>query len=477
MEKTDFLNGSIAKSLIKFAIPLMLSLFLQALYGAVDLIIVGQFGSTASVSAVGTGSQLMAGLTTIILGISTGNTILIANKVGMRDNEGASRSIIATTKILSVITLVILVLVITFAEGLATILKAPSEAFDLTVSYIRICTIGLIFVAGYNLVASIYRGIGNSLSPLIFVAVACVVNIVGDLALVAGLKMEATGAAIATIVAQAMSMIFAFIYLKFSKVPFKIKKCDIIKSRSVVPVLKLGGPIATQDFLTSMSFLVITSFVNNLGLESSAAIGIVEKLFVFLSIVSMSFMSGLSAFVAQNIGANNKDRANKSLKVALMISFACGVVIFLFACFGGKYLCMIFEKNQAVIIKARDYLWGTSFEYLLIAIVFCLLGYFNGRGKTAFVMAQGLSTAFLVRVPLTYVFANMENPKMHVIGLAVSISAFVSLLLSISYYIFLRIKDKKNDKLEKSNQDMDNDSEINCTNEVNDIPTFNQIEE
>lgn len=442
--KIDFLNGGIALPLILFALPLMLSHVLQALYGAVDLMIVGQFASTASVSAVGTGSQFMYSLTSIILGLTTGNTILIARHIGMKDNDGCAKVVGATIKILIVVSLVIIVLVIALAEQIAVLLNAPAEAFDLTVSYIRICTAGLVFVVMYNIIASIYRGVGNSFAPLIFVAVACVVNIAGDIGFVAGLKLEATGAGLATTLAQAVSVFTFLIYVKCKKLPFRMTKSTFFAKGEISKVLRIGSPIALQDFLTSISFLIITSIINDLGLEESASVGIVEKLFVFLSIVPFSFMSALSAFVSQNIGAQQPQRANKALGIAVTISVSCGIAIFLLAFFGGSVLCSIFEKNINVIAKATNYLKGTSFEYIIIAVSFCMLGYFNGSGKTFFVMLQGLSTAFLVRIPLSYVFANIPEPSMFVIGLAVSISAIVSLLMCGGYYMYLQIKEKKN---------------------------------
>lgn len=450
MKKTNnFLEGNIAKSLMIFALPLMLSFVLQALYGAVDLFVVGQFSatSTASVSAVGTGSQLMHAFTTIIIALSTGNTILIAQKIGAGDVAGANRIMMASTKIISITTVVMAVVGMSCTELLVEMMNVPSEAVEQTISYVRICSGGLIFVGMYNGISSVFRGVGNSIAPLVFVAISCVINIIIDFVLVAGFNMNATGAAIATVVAQGVSVVFSLFYIRRATLPFKFSKAEFMNSGAVLKVLKIGSPIALQDFLAAMSFLIITAIVNGLGPVASAAIGVTEKLFMFLAIVPMSFMAALSAFVAQNVGAKKPERARKALYVSAGISFSLGVGITLLTYFGGAILARIFVDDAEVIAATAEYLKGTSFEYFLIAISFCLLGYFNGRGHTMFVMAQGLATAFLVRIPLSYVFANQPTPELFNIGLAVSISSVVCLAACMVYYGSLYMYDKKHGRL------------------------------
>ena len=448
-QKNNFLEGNIAKSLMLFALPLMLSFILQALYGAVDLFVVGQFSatSTASVTAVGTGSQLMHAFTTILIALSTGNTILISQRIGAGDLAGANRIMMASVKTISIATIVVAVIGMSCTELLVQMLNVPDEAISQTVSYVRICSGGLLFVGMYNGISSVFRGVGNSVAPLVFVAISCVINIIIDFVLVAGLNMDATGAAIATVVAQAVSVVFSLFYIKRANLPFKFNKAELMRSGAVIKVLKIGSPIALQDFLAAMSFLIITSIVNALGPVAAAAIGVTEKLFMFLAIVPMSFMAALSAFVAQNEGAKKPERARKALYVAVGISFVLGVGITILTYFGGELLAKIFVTEPDVIVATGQYLKGTSFEYCLIAISFCMLGYFNGRGHTLFVMAQGLGTAFLVRIPLSHVFASQDVPDLFNIGLAVSISAAVCLAVCMGYYASLYMYDKKHGRL------------------------------
>lgn len=442
MKDNEFLTGKIAPTLIKFSLPLMLSLVLQALYGAVDLVIVGKFADTSSVSAVATGSQVMQSLTVIITGLSMGVTILIGQAMGEKDNKKIGLIISSQIKLFAVITIALTVLIYIFADKLAFLMSVPIEALNSTVEYIRVCSLGMIFIASYNSISGIFRGIGNSKSPFIFVSIACVVNILLDLLFIKQLHMNAFGAALATVIAQAVSVIFSLFYIKFNNLPFKVSRENFKNTSYVKGILKVGGPIVLQDLLTCISFLIITSIVNSLGLIASASVGVAEKMFVFLSLVPMSFMSALSAFVANNVGAKEFKRANKSLRVAISISFVCGVCIFLLTFFAGEVLASIFTSDSLVISSTALYLKGCSFEYIFISISFCLLGYFNGHAKTTFVMAQGLISAFLVRVPLSFYFSRLPNTNMFLISLAVSISALVTFILCIIYYKWLSAREK-----------------------------------
>lgn len=416
----------------------MLSLILQALYGAVDLIVVGHFGSVASVSAVATGSQVMHTITVIVTGLTMGVTVALGHSIGAEDKDRAGGIVAGQIKLFSVVAIGLTAIMIIFADKAAVLMNVPLEAFDKTVSYIRICSSGMIFITAYNAISGIFRGIGNSKSPFLFVLIACIVNIVLDLIFVGVLGMDSSGAALATIIAQGSSVVFSVFYIRKLKLPFKITR-DSFKIRGTIKaILKIGSPIALQDFFISVSFLIITSIVNVLGVVASASIGIAEKLFIFLAIVPISFMSALSAFTAQNIGAKQPKRANQAFFVAVRISLCFGAAIFLLAFFGGHLLAGIFASESDVIATTALYLKACSPEYLFTAVLFCLLGYINGHGKTTFIMVQGLVGAFLVRIPLSYIFSNLPNTNMFIIGLAVPISAFVSLVMCWLYYVKIK---------------------------------------
>ncbi len=443
MSKNTFLNGKILPPLIKFALPLMLSQFLQALYGAVDLIVVGKYSTTADFSAVATGSQLMQGITGIIIGLTTGVTVLIGQAIGAKNSKRAGEITAEMIKLLTAVSLIFFVLLTAFAPNLLDLLKIPHEAKSAGVDYVRICTAGIVFISAYNAISGLFRGVGNSKMPLVFITVACVVNIICDLIFVGKFQMGAAGAAVATVIAQAVSVVFSVIYISRGGLPFKVKKESFNKNGSVTNILRTGVPIALQDFLTKVSFLILTAILNSLGLIASASIGISEKLFVFLSIIPISFMSALSAFVAQNIGAGKPERARKALKISILISFIFGVLIFILTFFFPEILATIFEKNPEVIMSAARYQRGCAAEHLFISIYFCLIGYFNGLNKTTFVMIEGIVTSFAVRIPLSYILSRGENPDLFNIGLAVPITAIVTLIMCVGYYFYINKAKRK----------------------------------
>ena len=442
MQENTFLKGRILPPLIKFALPLMLSQLLQALYGAVDLIVVGHYGTTADFSAVATASQLMQGITGIIIGLTTGVTVLIGQAIGSGNGKRAGEISAGMTKLLIVISLVFFAVLTLFEQQALDLLKIPIAAKAAGTVYIRICAAGVIFISAYNAISGLFRGVGNSKMPLIFILVACIVNIFGDIILVGVFKMGAAGAALATVLAQTVSVIFSVIYILKGGLPFKITKESFKAHGAVGRILKTGVPIALQDFLTRVSFLILTAILNSLGLVASASIGISEKLFLFLSIIPISFMSALSAFVAQNVGAGNRERAYKSLKISVGISFIFGILTFVATFFFPEILAAAFEKNPEVIAAAARYQRGCAAEHLFISVFFCMLGYFNGLGKTDFVMFQGIFTAFAVRSPLSYLLSRGASPDLFKIGLAVPASALVSFLLCLIYLIYLNKKEK-----------------------------------
>ncbi|PKM74172.1 MAG: MATE family efflux transporter [Firmicutes bacterium HGW-Firmicutes-16] len=439
--KDTILQGRIFSPLLKFAIPLMLTILLQALYGAVDLIVVGKFGNTTSVSAVANGSQIMQSIIQVIIGLSMGVTVLIGRFVGSKDDESAAETVGGAIKLFFIVGLVISVIMAVLAPQIVVLMKVPAEAAEKTVQYVRICGSGLIFITAYNVISALFRGLGDSKSPLLFISIACVTNIVGDLVLCGVFKLDATGAAIATVLAQAVSVVFSIYKIRKDRLPFEITKKKLLSSKGAsFRILKIGGPIALQDFCISFSFLIIIAIMNSLGLVASASIGISEKLFVFLALVPISFMYALSAFVAQNVGAKQEDRAIKGLGAGMIASFAFGIVTFSLTFFAGDVLAGFFENDPIVIAAAQSYMRGTSAEFLLVPFVFCFLGYFNGIGKTNFVLIQGLLSSFAVRIPISYYLSRLPNTDLFTIGLAVPISTLSSILICAGYYVFVRKK-------------------------------------
>lgn len=443
---SNFTEGKIFSPLLKFVIPILMALFLQAMYGAVDLLIVGQFGNAADVSSVSTGSQVMMGVTSMITGLTMGITILIGQKLGEGKREEAGNVVGSGISIFAIMSIILTVLVVTFASSIATFMHAPTEAFDSTVSYIKICAMGSIFVISYNVIGGVFRGIGDSKTPLITVGIACVVNIIGDLVFVGIFKMAAIGAAYATVMAQSTSVILSLLLIKKRGLPFDFSLKSIKFHKNLTTqIIKFGAPIALQDVLVNLSFLVIMMIGNSMGVVASAGIGVAEKLVGFIMLIPMAFAQAVSAFVAQNYGAKKYNRSKKVLMYSILASLCCGIVMFYITFFHGNLLSCMFSKDEAVILAAWDYMKAYGIDCLFTAIMFSMVGYFNGCGRTTFVMIQGIIGAFCVRIPVSFMMSKLEPVSLFNVGLATPMSTFVQIILCISYFVYLSNKLSKED--------------------------------
>lgn len=431
----SFIEGKILSPLIRFALPILLALFLQAMYGAVDLLIVGQFGTPAGVSAVATGSQIMQTVTTVLVGLSMGITILIGQRIGEGRAEEAGRAVGAGICLFTAIALVLTAVMLLSSRALASMMHAPEAAFSQTVSYVQICSAGTVFIVAYNVLGSIFRGIGDSKIPLITVAIACALNIAGDLLFVAVFQMAAAGAALATVIAQAGSVLLSFFVIRRRKLPFTLTRKHLrLEWRLIRKILSLGVPIAFQDLLVHISFLVILAIVNSLGLIASAGVGVAEKLCAFIMLVPSAYMQSMSAFVAQNMGAKRPERAKRALVYSILSSLAAGLVMAYLSFFHGSFLASIFAGDAEVIAAAADYLRAYSIDCILVSFLFCFIGYFNGCEKTTFVMLQGIIGAFCVRIPVSYFMSRIPGVSLFYIGLATPCSTVVQILLCLFYY-------------------------------------------
>lgn len=440
--KNDFTQGSILGKLVPFMIPILGALILQAAYGAVDLLVVGHFGTTAGLSGVSTGSQVLNLVTFVVTQLAMGITVLIARYLGEKRPEKIGALIGGATVVFALVSAALFILMVFFARPLALLVQAPAEAVDLTASYIRICGAGIFFIVAYNVLSAIFRGLGDSKSPLIFVAVACLVNIIGDLLLVAVFKMNVAGAAVATVAAQAVSVVFALVLLKKKNFNFKLKKSDFRFNSQVSPFLKVGTPLALQEFLTQISFLALCAFVNRLGLESSSGYGVASKIVNFAMLVPSALMQSLASFVSQNVGAGNDRRARQTMFTGMGVGLCIGVVVFSFVFFKGDLLAQIFTGEQTVVQKGFEYLRGFSFETVATAVLFSMLGYFNGYGKTTFVMLQGILQTFLVRLPFAYFMSIQSEASLTKIGFAAPLSTMFGILLSVCYFVYCARKIK-----------------------------------
>ena len=442
-DKADFTQGNILKKLVAFMMPILGALILQAAYGAVDLLVVGRFGSTSGLSAVSTGSQVLNLVTFVVIQFAMGITVLIARYLGEKRPERIGAVIGGGAVVFTMMSVALFIAMVGFARPISVLMQAPAEAVDLTASYVRICGAGILFIVAYNLLSAIFRGLGDSKSPLLFVLVACIVNIIGDLILVAGLHMDAAGAAIATVTAQALSVVFAVMLLLKKDLPFAITKKDFRLNPQCRKFLKIGLPLALQEFLTQISFLALCAFVNRLGLEASSGYGVACKIVNFAMLVPSSLMQSMASFVSQNIGAGKKKRAKQSMFTGIGVGLAVGCVVFVLVLFKGDVLCSAFSTDAAVIQNGFAYLKGFAPETLVTAILFSMVGYFNGNNKTVWVMTQGLIQTLLVRLPLAYFMSIQPNASLTKIGLAAPVATTVGIVLNVGFFIYLNRAEQK----------------------------------
>ena len=440
----DFTQGDIFLPLLRFSLPILAALILQTAYGAVDLWMVGRFATAADVSAVSTGSQLMHTITCVVTGLTMGTTVMLGQTLGQGKGEEAGSIIGSSIALFSLIAALLTAFTILGAGWLARITQVPEEAIPPSLSYIRMCGAGLCFITAYNVFGSIFRGMGDSKTPLMTVAIACAVNVAGDYLLVAVLGLGALGAAIATVCAQGVSVAVSLLVVSRRGLGFPFSPRDIRFHRvKVGRILRLGTPVALQDGLVSISFLVILSIVNSLGLVASAGVGVAEKLCGFIMLVPSAFSQSVTTFVAQNVGAGRLDRARKCLGQGILASLCFGVAIGYLSFFHGSVLAGLFNGDPAIVSAAADYLRAYAIDVLMTSFLFPFIGYFNGRGSTGFVMVQGLVGAFCIRIPVSFFMSRLLPVSLFRVGLATPCSSLAQILLCGGYFLWLRSKDKK----------------------------------
>ena len=438
-KEAQFTEGQILGPLLAFALPVLFALFLQAMYGAVDLLVVGKFAAPEDVSAVSTGSQIMLTLGNLVSSLAMGTTVYFGHQIGMGNAKRGGEIIGASIALFLTIGAFLSLCVPFFAEGIARTMNAPDAAFSQTTAYIRICGGGMIAIVAYNLIGSVFRGMGDSTTPLLTVGIACVCNIVGDLILIAGFQLGAAGAAMATVTAQFVSVLCSLVLTARRTYPFAFRRSMIRFAGGIIrQVLKLGIPIAFQDLLVGLSFLVIQAVVNALGVTASSGVGVAEKVCGFIMLVPAAFMQSISAFVAQNIGAGKPDRALRALRSAIAVSFVFGVAMFLLSFFGGIPLCALFAKDAAIAAAGAEYLKAYAIDCLLTCFLFCFIGFYNGLGTTRFVMIQGIAGAFCVRIPVCLLMSRWEPVTLFHIGLSTPCSTVAQIALCVLWMAWIR---------------------------------------
>ncbi|MCD7863359.1 MAG: MATE family efflux transporter [Lachnospiraceae bacterium] len=437
MEKQDnrLINGKIAPVLLEFAIPFMVASFLQSVYGAVDLFVVGRYTGSAAVSAVSIGSQLMMLATILVQGVCMGGTVLIGQRIGEENWAGAANAVGNQCVLFAGLAVVVTPLMLAINRPLVAMMQTPVEAVADCRLYLMICTLGFPFIVGYNAVSGIYRGLGDSRTPVYFIAIACAVNVALDFVLVGGFEMGAEGAAVATIAAQGVSFLCGLVHMIRKGLSFPFSRHNFRpRSRDISWILKVGLPLAMQDVLVHFSFLAISAIINTLGLVASAAVGVAEKFMGFAFIPSSVFSSAVATMVAQNVGAGQRKRAVSSMRYGIGFSLICGVLICLLCQTVPEALIGIFSKDEAVITAGAQYIRTYSIDCVLVSFVFCMNAYFNGNGQSFICFAHSIAATFLIRIPVTWLMSRVSTGSLLPMGLAAPAASLFSIVVCLLYF-------------------------------------------
>ena len=427
-------TGSVFKNIVIFSLPYFLSYFLQTLYGLADLFIIGQYEGVASTTAVSVGSQVMHMLTVMIVGLAMGTTVSIGRAVGAGDKKRMSACVGNTVTLFMLVSVVLTAALVLLVDPIVSVMSTPAEAVDGTVRYLTVCFIGIPFITAYNIISSIFRGMGDSKSPMYFIAVACAANIALDYLFMGAMCLGPVGAALGTTLAQAISVLVAFIAIRRLR-SVAVSRADLRPRRDVMgQILGIGVPVALQDGLIQIAFILITVIANLRGLTDSAAVGIVEKLISFLFLVPSSMLSTVSAIGAQNIGAGDYGRAKQTMWYAIGIAVGFGVIVSVLFQFIAEPVVSLFTPDEGVIAAGGQYMHGYIFDCLFAGIHFCFSGYFCACGKSMISFIHNISGVALVRVPGAYLMSKMYPATLLPMGLATAAGSILQVLICIVAY-------------------------------------------
>lgn len=427
-------TGSVFKNIVIFSLPYFLSYFLQTLYGLADLFIIGQYEGVASTTAVSVGSQVMHMLTVMIVGLAMGTTVSIGRAVGAGDKKRMSACVGNTVTLFMLVSVVLTAALVLLVDPIVSVMSTPAEAVDGTARYLTVCFIGIPFITAYNIISSIFRGMGDSKSPMYFIAVACAANIALDYLFMGAMLLGPVGAALGTTLAQAISVLVAFIAIRRRR-SVAVSRGDFHPRRDVMgQILSIGVPVALQDGLIQIAFILITVIANLRGLTDSAAVGIVEKLISFLFLVPSSMLSTVSAIGAQNIGAGEYGRAKQTMWYAIGIAVGFGIIVCILFQFIAEPVVGLFISDEGVIAAGGQYMHGYIFDCLFAGIHFCFSGYFCACGKSMISFIHNISGVALVRVPGAYLMSKMFPATLLPMGLATAAGSILQVLICIVAY-------------------------------------------
>ena len=442
MEK-DLTKGSVLKNIVVFSLPFLLSYFLQVLYGMADLFIVSQFNGTESITAVSIGSQIMHMLTVMIVGLAMGGTVAIGKAYGAKDSKETSLAIGNTITVFDIVAALLTVILVLAVSPIVGIMSTPIEAVDGTIAYLTICFIGIPFITAYNIISCIFRGLGDSKSPMYFIIVACICNIILDYCFIGFLKMGTAGAALGTTLSQTISVIIAVIVIRHRKSRISLSKKDLRpEKRMISAILRVGFPVSMQDGFIQISFLIITIFANSRGLADAAAVGIVEKVIGVFFLIPSSMLAAVSSLAAQNFGAGKPERARKTLMCAIAIAAGFGTIVSVITQFCAPQIVGIFETNPTVILLGSQYLVGYVWDCIFAGVHVSFSGFFCAREKAGLSFIHNVASILLMRIPGAWFASTHFKDTLFPMGCAAPLGSLISVIICVAAYLILLKKDK-----------------------------------
>ncbi len=432
-------SGSISQTIIRFALPYLLSYFLQTLYGMADLFITGQFHGVDSITAVSNGSQVMYMLTVILVGLAMGATVTIGRAVGGNRTKDAAAAVGNTITLFLALSVLLTALLLGNTHRIVELIGTPEEAVAGTAQYLTICFVGIPFITAYNIISAIFRGMGDSKSPMYFIGIACAGNIALDYLFLGGLHMGPSGAALATVLSQTVSVVIALTAICRNKTGISLKAADFLPKRQVMgQILKIGFPVAVQDGCIQIAFMVITVIANHRGLTDAAAVGIVEKIISAVFLVPSSMLASVSALSAQNIGAGKHERAAKTLRYATMLTSGYGVLVTILMELTVGYVIGAFTPDAAVVAMGCQYMRGYIVDSIFAGVHFCFSGYFAAYGKSYLGFLHNIVAIVLIRIPGSYLASKMFVDTLFPMGLAAPAGSLLSVLICVGAYFWLK---------------------------------------
>lgn len=448
--KKDLTTGSVLKTVLYFSMPYILSYFLQTLYGMADLFIIGQFNGVESTTAVSIGSQVMHMLTVMIVGLAMGATVMIGQATGAAKHDQVSRATGNTVTLFMVLSVTLTAGLLLTVKPIVNVMSTPAEAVLGTISYLTICFIGIPFITAYNIISSIFRGMGDSKSPMYFIAVACVANIALDYLFIGGLGLGSAGAALGTTLSQTISVLVSLAVILKRKMITLTANDFKPDCRTMTSLLKIGVPIALQDGFIQIAFIIITVFANKRGLNDAAAVGIVEKIIAILFLVPSSMLQIVSALSAQNIGAGKHDRARLTLRYACIMAVMWGVGVCILMQLDAEPFIGMFAKDSAEVVRlGSQYMRGYVWDAILAGVHFSFSGYFCAYGLSGISFLHNSLSIICVRIPLSYFASKHFTDTLFPMGLASPAGSALSVVVCVCVFLWL---DKRQKAIKKKQE-------------------------